>query len=102
MLLSSNRKKKLSMGKYFLGAISSSDRETRILRLKAYLNTTHNYRSDTALEQARIKSWPTMVSYLNVIKHHPQEYELTPLGQENYKIAIREAEFLKSVRKYNK
>lgn len=87
------------MGKYFLGAISSSDRETRILRLKAYLNSTTNYRSDMALKQARVTSWPTLVSYLNTIK---QQYQLTPLGQQNFKIAIREAEFLKSVHKYKR
>ena len=87
------------MGKYFLGAISSSDRETRILRLKAYLNSTTNYRSDMALKQAQVTSWPTLVSYLNMIKH---QYQLLPIRHQSFKIAIREAEFLKSVHKYKR
>lgn len=90
------------MGKYFLGAISSSNRETRILRLKAYLNTTDNYRSDTALKEANVTSWTTLLTYLNDIKHNLTQYGLTPLGEQNMEIAIREAEFLKSVPKHKK
>lgn len=79
------------MGKLFLGAISSSDRETRILRLKAYLETTTDYRSDTALTKAHITSWQTMLSYLQAIN---KQYQLSEKGQANYQIAWREAEFL--------
>ena len=79
------------MGKLFLGAISSSNRETRILRLKAYLETATNYRSDTALKKAHITSWATMISYLKALKTN---YVLSDTGQANYQIALREAEFL--------
>lgn len=87
------------MGKYFLGAISSSNKETRILQLKAYLNNATNYRSDIALNKAGIKSWPTFIKYLMEIKYNTQQFELNNLGQKNLKIALREANFLKEANK---
>lgn len=84
------------MGKMFLGAISNSNKETRILKLKAYLDSAKNYRSDTALAKAEVTSWPTLLSYLNTIK---KQYPLTKLGKTNLQIALREAEFLDAANK---
>lgn len=84
------------MGKMFLGAISNSNKETRILKLKAYLDSAKTYRSDTALTKAEITSWTTLLSYLNVIK---KQYPLTELGKTNLQIAFREAEFLEAANK---
>jgi len=81
------------MGKEFLGAISSSNMETRILKLKGYLNTAANYSSDIALKKAEVRSWDTFLKYLKMIKN---QYELTDLGKTNLAIAFREAEFLKA------
>lgn len=87
------------MGKYFLGAISSSDRETRILKLKAYLNTVANYRSDDALNKANVTSWTTFIKYLHEIAAN---YQLTIQGKTNLTIALREAQYLQQAQQKQK
>lgn len=82
------------MGLYAMGASSSANKETRILELKSYLNSTRDYNSLVALKKAHVYSWTTMLSYLNSIKQNYQD-SLTDQGKMNWKIAHREAEMLK-------
>lgn len=86
------------MGLYALGAESNADKETRILRLKSYLETSNpnstdntRYNTLTALEKAQITSWRTLLSYLKYIENN---YTLTPKGQENLAIAKRETAYI--------
>lgn len=88
------------MGLYSMGAMSSADKETRILRLKAYLdqanpngNGVNRYNSLTALKKAQLYSWSTFLTYLSYIDKHYYD-SLTPQGLQNFAIAQREAEFL--------
>lgn len=81
-----------------MGAQSSADKETRILRLKAYINTEKVYRSDVALKTAGLYSWTTMISYLKTIQKKYSD-TLTDLGKSNFEIAMREAKLLESVKK---
>lgn len=84
------------MGLYQMGAASSANRETHILELKAYLNTTNDYNSLIALQKAHLYSWTTFLSYLRDIK---QKYAstLSQNGKNNMQIAEREAKLLKKV-----
>lgn len=81
-----------------LGAESAGAKETRILQLKAYLNTvsTDAYRSDTALKKAQVYSFATLLNYLRII-HNKYWDTMTEIGKTNFKIAKREAELLKAV-----
>lgn len=78
-----------------MGADSSANKETRILELKAYLNTVSNndYNSAVALKKAHVYSFTTLLSYLRTIKADYYN-SLTPSGKINYKIATREAKLL--------
>lgn len=87
------------MSLYAMGAQSAANKETRILRLKAYLNTvsTENYNSLIALrEKAQVYSWKTLESYLHVIKSKYGS-TLTKTGKANLIIAKREATYLAKV-----
>lgn len=87
------------MSLYAMGAQSAANKETRILRLKAYLNTvsTENYNSLTALrEKAQVYSWKTLESYLHVIESKYGS-TLTKTGKTNLIIAKREATYLAKV-----
>lgn len=86
------------MRKSELGAASSADRETRILKLKAYLNMTdpENYRSDVALRISETRSWRTFLSYLTDIE---KRTGVNDFGRENLKIACREATLLDKVKR---
>lgn len=86
------------MGLYQMGASSSANRETRILKLKAYINTVKTYNSLEALNTAELYSWTTFLSYLTDIKRKYYQ-TLTPLGQKNFNIALREATLLKKANK---
>ena len=84
------------MGIYAMGANSSANKETRELKLKAYLDATDtkDYSSLIALEKSGASSWTTFLSYLNGIKHKFSN-TLTKQGKANFEIAEREAKLLK-------
>ena len=86
------------MGIYAMGASSSANKETRALKLKAYLDTTttKDYSSLVALEKSGANSWTTFLSYLGSIKHKFGD-TLTKQGKANFEIAEREAKLLKKV-----
>ena len=79
-----------------MGANSAADKETRILELKAYLNTvsTADYNSAIALKKAHVYSFATLITYLNIIK---KQYwsTLSETGKINFKIADRESRLIK-------
>lgn len=91
------------MGIYAMGANSSANKETRELKLKAYLDTTatKDYSSLIALEKSGASSWTTFLSYLNGIKCKFSD-TLTKQGQVNFEIAEREAKLLKKANSHAK
>ena len=84
------------MGIYAMGASSSANKETRELKLKAYLDTTStkDYNSLIALEKSGASSWTTFLSYLGGIRRNFSD-TLTKQGKANFEIAEREAKLLK-------
>lgn len=89
----------LKMSLLSMGAASASDKETRVLRLKAYLNgcfenTRAAYNSAYALKKAHVYSFATLSNYLNIIRERYWD-SLTDNGKQNWKIAKREAELLR-------
>lgn len=91
------------MGIYAMGANSSANKETRELKLKAYLDATatKDYSSLIALEKSGASSWTTFLSYLNGIKRKFSD-TLTEQGQANFEIAEREAKLLKKANSHAK
>ena len=84
------------MGIYAMGASSSANKETRELKLKAYLDATDtkDYNSLIALEKSGANSWTTFLSYLGGIRRNFND-TLTEQGKANFEIAEREAKLLK-------
>lgn len=79
-----------------MGAASNADKETRILKLKAYLDQADPYNSLEAIKACDLSSWTTFISYLNYIQKR-YDSSLTDLGRNNFVIAKREAEYLKKL-----
>lgn len=81
-----------------LGALSAAEKETRILQLKAFLNTTatNQLGIDKALASVGNPSWNVFIKYLAVIDQQFSD-TLNATGCTNLVIIKREALYLRNL-----
>lgn len=82
-----------------LSAYSSSDRETRVIRLLSYINRVEPTKFNilTALQKSQITSWTSLKSYFKQIESNYYN-DLTENGKENLIIGLRESDYIEKNR----